>query len=105
MTTAGRSGWCCWIAAHASSHAATSALAVASVAATGWSIPVGRSEEHTSELQSLMRISYAVFCLKKQLQLYPYCVHRVLTYNITLIFFSSFISIHHSLSSLYKNTF
>src|SRR3546814_6371657 len=26
----------------------------------------GRSEEHTSELQSLMRISYAVFCLKKQ---------------------------------------
>src|SRR3546814_16502102 len=27
--------------------------------------PAGRSEEHTSELQSLMRISYAVFCLKK----------------------------------------
>src|SRR3546814_947218 len=26
---------------------------------------IGRSEEHTSELQSLMRISYAVFCLKK----------------------------------------
>src|SRR3546814_8466446 len=31
-----------------------------------WSMP--RSEEHTSELQSLMRISYAVFCLKKQKQ-------------------------------------
>src|SRR3546814_7570544 len=31
------------------------------------SIPVSlRSEEHTSELQSLMRISYAVFCLKKK---------------------------------------
>src|SRR3546814_10895787 len=29
----------------------------------------GRSEEHTSELQSLMRISYAVFCLKKKKQL------------------------------------
>src|SRR3546814_6025311 len=29
----------------------------------GWDMPV-RSEEHTSELQSLMRISYAVFCLK-----------------------------------------
>src|SRR3546814_8553032 len=28
-----------------------------------------RSEEHTSELQSLMRISYAVFCLKKKQQL------------------------------------
>src|SRR3546814_9541157 len=34
-----------------------------------WEIPnpgVWRSEEHTSELQSLMRISYAVFCLKKK---------------------------------------
>src|SRR3546814_1634781 len=31
-----------------------------------WRGPRGRSEEHTSELQSLMRISYAVFCLKKQ---------------------------------------
>src|SRR3546814_6218493 len=29
-------------------------------------LPVLRSEEHTSELQSLMRISYAVFCLKKK---------------------------------------
>src|SRR3546814_4937100 len=29
-------------------------------------IAVGRSEEHTSELQSLMRSSYAVFCLKKK---------------------------------------
>src|SRR3546814_10260606 len=29
-------------------------------------IALGRSEEHTSELQSLMRISYAVFCLKKK---------------------------------------
>src|SRR3546814_999676 len=31
----------------------------------GRRITFGRSEEHTSELQSLMRISYAVFCLKK----------------------------------------
>src|SRR3546814_4535120 len=30
------------------------------------SVATGRSEEHTSELQSLMRISYAVFCLKKK---------------------------------------
>src|SRR3546814_3383310 len=30
------------------------------------SIGIVRSEEHTSELQSLMRISYAVFCLKKK---------------------------------------
>src|SRR3546814_7644929 len=34
--------------------------------------PMQRSEEHTSELQSLMRISYAVFCLKKKkLQIHP----------------------------------
>src|SRR3546814_10046073 len=32
----------------------------------GHSITIDRSEEHTSELQSLMRISYAVFCLKKK---------------------------------------
>src|SRR3546814_6320951 len=31
-----------------------------------------RSEEHTSELQSLMRISYAVFCLKKKKQTQPH---------------------------------
>src|SRR3546814_8079377 len=31
-------------------------------------IALSRSEEHTSELQSLMRISYAVFCLKKKKQ-------------------------------------
>src|SRR3546814_4663070 len=32
----------------------------------GHQVREGRSEEHTSELQSLMRISYAVFCLKKK---------------------------------------
>src|SRR3546814_1907068 len=30
---------------------------------------IARSEEHTSELQSLMRISYAVFCLKKKIKI------------------------------------
>src|SRR3546814_7090673 len=40
------------------------------VAATicAWNEGLMRSEEHTSELQSLMRISYAVFCLKKKKQ-------------------------------------
>src|SRR3546814_3250116 len=39
-----------------------------------------RSEEHTSELQSLMRISYAVFCLKKkqQTKTYPYSPSKFL---------------------------
>src|SRR3546814_4111496 len=45
-------------------------FAIADVAAVGGAMSFtttnGRSEEHTSELQSLMRISYAVFCLKKK---------------------------------------
>src|SRR3546814_6501977 len=36
----------------------------------------GRSEEHTSELQSLMRISYAVFCLKKKKKTTTHCTPR-----------------------------
>src|SRR3546814_6231156 len=38
--------------------------------------PASRSEEHTSELQSLMRISYAVFCLKKKKQ--QHMIHTVI---------------------------
>src|SRR3546814_1022542 len=44
----------------------------------------GRSEEHTSELQSLMRISYAVFCLKKIKSTKKYKMYTILTkYNTT----------------------
>src|SRR3546814_6362650 len=39
---------------------------VAIAVAPGRALAAARSEEHTSELQSLMRISYAVFCLKKK---------------------------------------
>src|SRR3546814_3867575 len=42
------------------------ATAPTGAAATPLSSESSRSEEHTSELQSLMRISYAVFCLKKK---------------------------------------
>src|SRR3546814_7720196 len=38
-----------------------------------------RSEEHTSELQSLMRISYAVFCLKKKNQRKTHQLHYHMT--------------------------
>src|SRR3546814_2041850 len=38
--------------------------------------PPPRSEEHTSELQSLMRISYAVFCLKKKTH-YTHTLHQL----------------------------
>src|SRR3546814_5029951 len=43
-----------------------------------------RSEEHTSELQSLMRISYAVFCLKKKQEKSQMCIkQRIYTCTIT----------------------
>src|SRR3546814_8875585 len=38
---------------------------------------VDRSEEHTSELQSLMRISYAVFCLKKKITTLIMQIHNI----------------------------
>src|SRR3546814_9913912 len=56
-------------------HAVESWHHATSQALKRWNLPIhplsakktlGRSEEHTSELQSLMRISYAVFCLKKK---------------------------------------
>src|SRR3546814_1588441 len=47
---------------HRSADATDARRQRAEEAGTGWC----RSEEHTSELQSLMRISYAVFCLKKK---------------------------------------
>src|SRR3546814_10792821 len=45
----------------------------------------GRSEEHTSELQSLMRISYAVFCLKKKKETYKTSIHNVRKPTLTNI--------------------
>src|SRR3546814_3160605 len=47
---------------------AAAAMALSSVSVVGNALRLNRrSEEHTSELQSLMRISYAVFCLKKNI--------------------------------------
>src|SRR3546814_6582041 len=40
-----------------------------------------RSEEHTSELQSLMRISYAVFCLQKKSSVFDDPRHRIILYH------------------------
>src|SRR3546814_7970605 len=52
-----------------------------------------RSEEHTSELQSLMRISYAVFCLKKKI--------KKTTHNSNIVY-NPHIVIHHNHTQ--KNT-
>src|SRR3546814_9659832 len=49
--------------------------------AAGKDVDVGRSEEHTSELQSLMRISYAVFCLKKKKTLTNITSNKNVLYN------------------------
>src|SRR3546814_2134421 len=55
------------------------AIRYGSASENGKEVVVGtaRSEEHTSELQSLMRISYAGFCLKKKI--YIYILHKTPT--------------------------
>src|SRR3546814_2242306 len=63
--------FCCVPLRHSEGYCALHALRHSLISRKGNSatndhIPV-RSEEHTSELQSLMRTSYAVFCLKQQL--------------------------------------
>src|SRR3546814_2763027 len=60
----------CGYAGVASGGPSHSNISAAATAAFARSIPI-RSEEHTSELQSLMRISYAVFCLKKKKEAQP----------------------------------
>src|SRR3546814_3011980 len=54
-----------------------------------------RSEEHTSELQSLMRISYAVFCLKKKkninkyticMPLFEHTIHKLIHHDSNAVF-------------------
>src|SRR3546814_9251396 len=48
----------------------------------GAGLTASRSEEHTSELQSLMRISYAVFCLKKKIATNNLQLHLSLSVDI-----------------------
>src|SRR3546814_2686562 len=60
---------------------------------------IPRSEEHTSELQSLMRISYAVFCLKKITSLVPITAFLISNFKTTIL---SLITILH-LASLSKD--
>src|SRR3546814_10028721 len=56
-----------WSSAHTSKlRGCTGTSNVSATVSAARSEPVSRSEEHTSELQSLMRNSYAVFCLKKK---------------------------------------
>src|SRR3546814_2889107 len=78
----GASSWCrarsssraCGAAPHSWARPSDSRRA----GSTSDDIVRGRSEEHTSELQSLMRISYAVFCLKKKNKI----IHTLNTYTM-----------------------
>src|SRR3546814_3533375 len=62
-----------------------SAIALATLAFALLPLASGRSEEHTSELQSLMRISYAVFCLKKKNTVNTQYLHSQIQFINTLI--------------------
>src|SRR3546814_5766643 len=53
------------------------AVEILNVCAPSPPVPTMRSEEHTSELQSLMRISYAVFCLKKKIKTIQNRTHTI----------------------------
>src|SRR3546814_9154346 len=78
----GRLRWCdgrkrCVNAAGTGSG--TTAVSVASRATPAAGKGAARSEEHTSELQSLMRISYAVFCLKKLISHLPTHIQQAIS--------------------------
>src|SRR3546814_6237568 len=69
-----RPGWCCLPCR--SCGGCASVTAVSDCRLRKARLVKGRSEEHTSELQSLMRISYAVFCLKKKKRLHTLKAYR-----------------------------
>src|SRR3546814_6976706 len=59
-------------------------LSLHEIAGKNWDMQP-RSEEHTSELQSLMRISYAVFCLKKKKKLHIHKPIYIIPYTLPII--------------------
>src|SRR3546814_1103945 len=83
-----------WIG-HRKTSAQRSAQTAAELVVTP-NISGSRSEEHTSELQSLMRISYAVFCLKKK---------NIFVTNSTYSIFITFTTLYHTLLHPYHSLF
>src|SRR3546814_1233304 len=68
-STAALAALSAWGGVSITMNSAPCAVACSILAARrGGALSITRSEEHTSELQSLMRTSYAVFCLKKKIQ-------------------------------------
>src|SRR3546814_10911758 len=59
------------------SQAVSASTRIADLVVPGLEARASGSEEHTSELQSLMRISYDVFCLKKKIQHHQHTIPRL----------------------------
>src|SRR3546814_2793801 len=66
-------------------------------------VSINRSEEHTSELQSLMRISYAVFCLKKKKETNK-CRKRIRKSPLTKITYKHYMNNRNTALSTFMNT-
>src|SRR3546814_3366452 len=76
-------------------HRVGQAVVAARAAALRACVRCDRSEEHTSELQSLMRISYAVFCLKKKHTQNHILKIRIVRYDFTNTDKSTTLPSHH----------
>src|SRR3546814_2303070 len=72
-----------WTAAFAAGRWISRCVRSSTMTLTSTRAPSRRSEEHTSELQSLMRISYAVFCLKKKKNAQTDNMYKYNTHNNT----------------------
>src|SRR3546814_9254800 len=89
----------CWLSARARAFSPSRWRAMESArrrALRRWRSAI-RSEEHTSELQSLMRISYAVFCLKKKKSITTYQEQH--THSLQILTYNTYI--HHLLYNNY----
>src|SRR3546814_8254114 len=84
---------------------ATPAAITPPIVAAPASTPNSRSEEHTSELQSLMRISYAVFCLKKKIN-HKHTNNQMPTQNAPLVLhnIARLNNITHNQTTIYLST-
>src|SRR3546814_2820958 len=75
--------WACTVGGHWPSTSTPTSCSMSPAAASRTSRRSSRSEEHTSELQSLMRISYAVFCLIQKTKTTSYTTDQCINMKYT----------------------